>query len=64
MKQGNQNKWDNMRKNLSVFDKHRLKIARQTIRMNDAFINVMGGMTREEAYRTIEELTGKKIKKS
>jgi len=37
--------------NLSVPEKHQLKIARDTIKMDDAMAKVMGGMTREEAKR-------------
>ncbi len=45
---------------LTVFEKHQLKIARQTLHMPDAMIGVMGGgMTRDEARRVIRELTGK-----
>lgn len=46
-------------KPLSVPDKHRLKIARDTLRMSDVMARVMGGMTKNEARRVIEELRGK-----
>lgn len=45
---------------LSVPDLHRLKIARQTLRMNDTMARVMGGMTKEEARQVIYELTGRR----
>lgn len=44
---------------LSVPDKHRLKIARQTLRMRPEMVPVMGGMSIAEAHRAIYELTGK-----
>lgn len=44
---------------LSVFDAHRLKIARQTLRMKPEMVPVMGGMSIAEAHRAIYELTGK-----
>lgn len=36
-------------KNLSVPEKHQLRIALQTLKMNDAMVGVMGGMNKEEA---------------
>jgi hypothetical protein len=44
---------------LSVFDQHRLKIARKTLAMNPKMVAVLGGMTIEEAEQVIKELTGK-----
>lgn len=44
---------------LSVPDQHRLRIARQTIRMDPRMIPVMGGMSLAEAHQAIYELTGK-----
>jgi hypothetical protein len=38
-----------MKKNLSVFDKHQIKIAKRTLEMNDVGVMVMGGMTKAEA---------------
>lgn len=50
-------------KKLSVQEQHQLKIARQTLRMSDAMVYVMGGMTKEEARQIIKKLTGKESKK-
>jgi len=47
---------------LSVPDQHRLKIAKDTLKMSDAGAKVMGGMTKEEARKVIKELTGKSVK--
>ena len=44
---------------LSVADKHQLKIARSTLKMNDTFARVMGGMTKDEARTVIVRLTGR-----
>ena len=49
-----------MKRKLTVPDQHRLKIALDTLRMNDIMARVMGGMTKDEARQVIEELTGKK----
>lgn len=38
-----------MTKNLSTFDKHQLKIAKDTLRMSDVGARIMGGMSKEEA---------------
>lgn len=43
------------RKPLSVFERHQANIARQTLRMPDAILGVMGGMTREQARSFLEE---------
>lgn len=51
-----------MKTNLSVFDKHQLKIAYQTLRMSDVGAQIMGGMTKEEARQIILKLTGKVAK--
>ena len=45
------------KKELSVFDKHQLKIAKDTLKMNDVFINIMGGMTKKEAKAIIKKLS-------
>ena len=37
----------------SVFDKHQLKIARQTMKMTDAGASIMGGMTKAEAKKIL-----------
>lgn len=44
---------------LSVFDRHALKIARDTLKMPDAIVGVMGPPSKEEARATILRLTGK-----
>ena len=36
-------------KQLSVFDKHQIKIAKSTLKMNDVGALIMGGMTKDEA---------------
>jgi len=48
-----------MKKILSLPDAHRLNIARKTLKMNDTFAKIMGGMTKEEARKVIKELDGK-----
>lgn len=47
------------KRELSVFDKHQLKIARDSLRMPDAMLGVMGGPSKEEAREIIRRLTGK-----
>jgi hypothetical protein len=44
---------------LSVFDRHQLRIARQTLNMPDAMVGVMGGPNKAEAREIIRRLTGK-----
>jgi len=39
---------------MTTEEKHRLKIARQTMQMSDAMAAVMGGMTKDEARAIIE----------
>ena len=43
-------------KRLSTADRHQLRIARQTLRMNDVGVKVMGGMSKEEALEVIRRL--------
>jgi hypothetical protein len=45
------------RRKLDVFEQHALRIARQTVRMPDAMLGVMGGPTKEQARETIRRLT-------
>lgn len=52
----------NKKRKLSVPDQHRLAIARKTLKMNDAMVAILGGMTKEEARKVIKELTGKEPK--
>ena len=47
------------KKALTVFEKHSLKIARQTWNMPDAMLGVMGGMSKAQAREVIRQLTGK-----
>jgi hypothetical protein len=49
-------------KNLTVPEKHQLKIARDTLRMNDVMARIMGGPNRAEARAIILRLTGKFVK--
>ena len=39
---------------MNIFEKNQLNIARKTLKMNDVMINVMGGMTKEEAKKIIQ----------
>lgn len=48
-----------MKRELSVPEKHQLKIAKKTLRMNDVFSLVMGGPSKSEAREIIYRLTGK-----
>lgn len=45
-----------VKKQLSIFDQHRLKIAKDTMKMNPIFINLLGGMTLKEAKKVIKTL--------
>ena len=45
---------------LTVPDQHQLKIAKDTLRMPDAMVGVMGGPTKEEAREIIKKLESKK----
>jgi hypothetical protein len=47
---------------LTVPEKHQLRIARQTLKMSDAMVSVMGGMSKGEARQIIYRLTGKAAK--
>jgi hypothetical protein len=51
-----------MKRQLSVPDKHQLRIARDTLRLSDAMAGVMGGMSKDEARAVILRLTGKVVK--
>ena len=51
-------------KELSIPEKHQLKIAYDTLKMNPAMARVMGGPSREEAIAIIKKLTGKDVKES
>jgi hypothetical protein len=49
---------------LSVPERHQLKVARDTLKLDDtvARFRMLGGPTKEEAREIIERLTGKKPK--
>jgi hypothetical protein len=46
------------KRNLSVFDKHQLRIARKTLTYSDAGALIMGGPTKAEAREIIRRLAG------
>ena len=48
-----------MKRELRPEQWHQLQIAKRTLRMNDVFVNVMGGMTKAEAKKVVKELEGK-----
>lgn len=52
------------KKELSIFDKHQLAIAKKTMNLSDVGARVMGGMTKEEAKEIIKKFTGKEYKES
>lgn len=43
-------------KNLDVFKRHQLKIALQTLKMNDAGASIMGGMDKDEARKFLKSI--------
>lgn len=45
---------------LTVPERHQLRIARQTLNMPDEAVGIAGGPSKEEARKIIEKLTGKK----
>jgi hypothetical protein len=47
------------RRELTVFEKHQLRVARQTLRMPDQAVGILGGPTKEEAREIIRKLTGR-----
>jgi len=51
------------RKALTIPEQHQLKIALQTLKMNDVMARVMGGMTKAEAREVIRRLKGKNPKR-
>ena len=44
------------RRQLSVPEQHQLRIARDTLRMNDVMARIMGGMTKDEARVIVARL--------
>lgn len=47
---------------LTTPETHQLKVARQTLKMADTFVGVMGGPSKAEAREIIKKLTGKGVK--
>jgi hypothetical protein len=47
--------------NLTVPERHQLRIARDTLKMSDVGARIMGGPTKEEAREIIFRLTGRKV---
>ncbi len=43
---------------LTIPEKHQLKVARDTLRMSDAMVRVVGGPNKQEAREIIARLTG------
>lgn len=50
------------RRQLSVPETHQLRIARDTMRMPDPMVGVMGGPNKEQSKKIIQELTGRPYK--
>jgi hypothetical protein len=48
-----------MKTELSVPERHQLRIARDTLKLSDVGAMIMGGMTKDEAVKVIYRLTGK-----
>jgi len=46
-------------KNLTIPEKHQLRVARQTLKYSDIGARIMGGPTKDEARAIILRLTGK-----
>ena len=47
------------KRELDVFEKHQLRIARDTLKMHDAAVAFMGGPSKDEAREIIKRLTSK-----
>lgn len=41
---------------MTVFENHQKRIAIDTLKMNDAAANIMGGMTKEEARKFLRSI--------
>ena len=41
--------------NASIPEKHRIKIAKQTLKMPDPILKAMGGMSKEEARKVVRK---------
>ena len=50
-----------MKRELSVFDRHQLKIALDTLKMSDVGALIMGGPSKPQAVEIIERLTGRRV---
>jgi len=48
-----------MKRKLSVFDRHQLKIARDTLKLSDIGAAILGGPTKDEARQIIKRFTGR-----
>ena len=44
---------------MNVFDKHQLKIAKDSLKMPDAMLGVMGGPSKAEARKIIKRIEAK-----
>lgn len=40
---------------MTIWEKHQLAIAKKTLKMSDAAILILGGMTREEAQKIVDK---------
>ena len=47
---------------LTPAEKHQLKVAQDTLKMNDVFVRMMGDMSKEEAKKIVKRLTEKSKK--
>ena len=47
------------KRQLSVPDRHQLKVARDTLKLRDGVVGFLGGPTKEQARQIIFDLTGK-----
>lgn len=61
-KPGSKRVYLNPKRELSIFDKHQLNIARKTLLMSDAGARIMGPPSKAEAREIIYRLTGKRAK--
>jgi hypothetical protein len=52
------------RRELSVPERHQLRVALDTLKMNDVMARVMGGPSKEEAREIVKRLTGKTPRKN
>ena len=53
---------EDIMKNLSIPERHQLRIARDTMRMTPAMARIMGGPSVDEAIEIIRRLTAKEVK--